>query len=127
MKNLAYTVLVILLVSLFLGCIGKEQPEPAQKTGAKEMDMEKGMDMETGMDKGKVQEINPIDRSTAGLETAITSQITELSEGSVLQLAAKPIIKNINGNSIRMYSYNGQVPGPMIKVFTGIIPTLEMI
>lgn len=123
MKNIAYTLLVILLVSIFLGCIGREQTEPAQQTGGKAMDTEKGMDMETGMDKsmekGKVQEINPIDRNTAGLETATTSRIMELSEGSVFGLAAKPVIKNINGYSIRMYSYNGQIPGPMIKVKQG--------
>ncbi len=113
MKNIAFTVLVILLVSIFLGCIGKEQPEPAQKTGGKEMDMEKGMDMD------KVQKINSLYRGIAGLDKAKTSQIIELSEGSVLQLEAKPVIKNINGNSIRMYSYNGQIPGPMIKVKQG--------
>lgn len=112
--NIAYMVLVILLLSIFLGCIGKEQPESPQKTEGVEkgMGMEKGMDME----RERTQKINPIDRATAGLDAAKQSEIIELSNGAVFQLEAKPVIKNISGNTIRMYSYNGQIPGPLLKV-----------
>ncbi len=108
--NIAYMVLVILLLSIFLGCIGKEQPESPQKTEG----VEKGMGMD--MDWERTQKINPIDRATAGLDAAKQSEIIELSNGAVFQLEAKPVIKNISGNTIRMYSYNGQIPGPLLKV-----------
>ncbi|MFA4935249.1 MAG: multicopper oxidase family protein [Candidatus Methanoperedens sp.] len=112
-KNIQYIALVILLVLVFSGCAGKEQPEPAQKTEGmgKEMDMGKGMDMEPD-----AQEINPIDRATTGLADSEPSRIVEISNGSVFQLEAKPVVKSINGNTIRMLAYNGQIPGPLIKV-----------
>lgn len=115
-KNIAYTVLVILLVSVFLGCVGKEQPEPAQKPEGmgKEMDMGKGMDMEHD-----AQEINSIDRATTGLANSEPSRIVEISNGSVFQLEAKPVVKSINDNTIRMFAYNGQIPGPLLKVKQG--------
>ncbi len=60
-----------------------------------------------------------IDRSTAGLEAAEKPQIAELSNGETFNLEAKPVAKSINGNLIRMYGYNGQIPGPLIKVKQG--------
>lgn len=116
-KNIAYTVLVILFVSFFLGCAGKEQPEPAQKTDGMGKDMD-GM-MEKDIETMHAQKINPIDRTTAGLDMAKMSQIIELPDGALFQLEAKPVVKNIDGNTIRIYSFNGQVPGPLIKVKQG--------
>lgn len=47
------------------------------------------------------------------------NQPVELSNGSIFQLEAKPIAKSINGKMVHMYSYNGQIPGPMLKVKQG--------
>jgi len=62
---------------------------------------------------------NSIDRSIVGLDVAETSKTIELTEGAMFQLEAKPIAKRINGSNIRMYGYNGQIPGPMLKVKQG--------
>lgn len=94
LKNIACAAFVILLVSVFLGCTGKEQPEPAEKTG----EMEKGMDMGKGMDMEQAR--NPIDRTVSGLDKAKAHQIIELSDGSVFLLEAKPVVKNVNGNAM---------------------------
>lgn len=106
----AYAALIIFLVSFFLGCINKESQSPVQQID----DM-----MKKDMDMGHAQKINPIDRTTAGLGITKISQIIELSNGEVFQLEAKPVVKSVDGNNIRMYGYNSQIPGPLIKVRQG--------
>ncbi len=72
----------------------------------------------TSMEQLETQQ-NTIDRSTAGLEAAVQSRIVELSSGETFNLEARPVANTINGNTIRMYGYNGQIPGPLIKVRQG--------
>ena len=101
---------LILFISVFLGCVEKE-PKLSQQRN----DMtEQGMESEHGS-----QKINSIDRNAAGLVNSEPSQIIELPDGGVFQLEAKPVVKNINGNIIRMLAYNGQIPGPLMKVKQG--------
>ncbi len=59
------------------------------------------------------------DRSTNGLSAADESKAAELSDGQTFQIAASPVSKDINGITIRMYAYNKQIPGPLIKVKQG--------
>ena len=61
----------------------------------------------------------PIDRSVSGLNEAEQSQIVELKDRQVFQMEAKPVFKDIDGNKIKMYAYNGQIPGPLIKAKQG--------
>ncbi len=68
---------------------------------------------------GCTSQIQSPDRSTAGLEAAEKTKMVELSNGETFDLDARPVAKNINGNLIRMYGYNGQIPGPLIKVKQG--------
>lgn len=42
-----------------------------------------------------------------------------IPDGATIQLEAKSVLKNINGSNVTMYGYNGQIPGPMIKVEQG--------
>lgn len=42
-----------------------------------------------------------------------------IPDGATIQLEAKPIVQNINGSNVIMYGYNGQIPGPLIKVRQG--------
>ncbi len=72
-----------------------------------------------GMEKMEMQQIQSIDRRVTGLEEAEKSQIVTLSNGETFNLEAKPVAKTIQGNLIRMYSYNSQIPGPLIKVKQG--------
>ena len=60
-----------------------------------------------------------LSRDTGGLENAKSTEIIEADDGQTIELEAKPVVKEINGNKIRMYSYNGQIPGPLIKVKQG--------
>jgi len=60
-----------------------------------------------------------LSRNIEGLDLAKTSDVIELSDGDFFKLEAKPVVKDIDGNLIRMYGYNGQIPGPLIKVKQG--------
>lgn len=43
----------------------------------------------------------------------------QIPNGATIQLEAKSFVKNINGGNVTMYGYNGQTPGPLIKVRQG--------
>ena len=53
------------------------------------------------------------------VKNAEKSSVVELSDKEIFSLEAKPVIKEIDGNKIRMYAYNGQIPGPLLKVKQG--------
>jgi len=54
--------------------------------------------------------------STQGLEVAKASEIIELKNGGTLDLSIDIIQKEIAGQSIKMFGYNGQIPGPLLKI-----------
>ncbi|MEO8479755.1 MAG: multicopper oxidase family protein [Gemmatimonadota bacterium] len=47
---------------------------------------------------------------------AVPSRITPLADGDTLDLTAGLLRRVIRGNSFVMYGFNGQVPGPLIRV-----------
>lgn len=55
-----------------------------------------------------------VDPST--LPEAKPRQVTELKDGDTLDLKAMLVRRTINGKQFVMYGYNGQYPGPLIKV-----------
>ncbi|MEK6983324.1 MAG: multicopper oxidase family protein [Nanoarchaeota archaeon] len=67
----------------------------------------------------EISRAKTIDRSLSGLEEARQFQIVELKDNQVLQMEAKIVVKDIDGNKIRMYAYSGQIPGPLIKAKQG--------
>ena len=54
--------------------------------------------------------------STQGLEVAKASEIIELKNGDTLNLSIDIIQKEISGQTIKMFGYNGQIPGPLLKI-----------
>jgi len=54
--------------------------------------------------------------STQGLEVAKASEIIELKNGDTLNLSIDIIQKEITGQTIKMFGYNGQIPGPLLKI-----------
>ena len=55
-----------------------------------------------------------VDLST--LPEARPRQLVRLGNGGTLDLEAAPVRRTINGRSLVMYGFNGQVPGPLIQV-----------
>ena len=54
--------------------------------------------------------------STQGLEGAKASEIIKLKNGDTLNLSIDIIQKEIAGKTIKMFGYNGQIPGPLLKI-----------
>jgi len=54
--------------------------------------------------------------STQGLEVVRASEVIELKNGDTLDLSIDIIQKEIAGQTIKMFGYNGQIPGPLFKV-----------
>jgi len=67
----------------------------------------------------EIKKETKLSREIAGLGESKSSQAIELKDNEIFQLEGKPVAKEINGLRIRMYGYNGQIPGPLIKVRQG--------
>ncbi len=72
-----------------------------------------------GMMRNNNEKSIPLNRSIENIKDAQETKMVEISNGTVFQLKAKPVVKEINGIKIRMYSYNRQIPGPLLKVKQG--------
>jgi FtsP/CotA-like multicopper oxidase with cupredoxin domain len=57
--------------------------------------------------------------ATAGLAPSTRSQEVELAGGDSFDLHIGPVVKQIDGNDVRMLAYNGSIPGPTLRVKQG--------
>jgi FtsP/CotA-like multicopper oxidase with cupredoxin domain len=55
----------------------------------------------------------------AGLESATRPEVIELDDGGTFELRIAPVAKNLGGDRVRMFSYNGSIPGPTVRVQQG--------
>ena len=55
----------------------------------------------------------------AGLPEASTPEVVELADGDEFELRIAPVAKRIGDATVRMLSYNGSIPGPILKVQEG--------
>ncbi|MEK6858994.1 MAG: multicopper oxidase family protein [Nanoarchaeota archaeon] len=70
--------------------------------------------------RGQYQETSStFDRSIIGLVSAQETANYPASSGQTMQLSADIVKKDMSGRKIRMFGYNGQIPGPLIKVRQG--------
>ena len=60
------------------------------------------------------------------LPEAKQSEVLEVIEGQVISLNPTLVKKTINGKSLPMYGYNGQIPGPMIRAKQGTTITVKV-
>ena len=52
----------------------------------------------------------------SALPMALERAIVELADGDTLRMEAAMVTKTIAGKTLTMYGYNGQIPGPLIRV-----------
>ena len=50
------------------------------------------------------------------LPVALASAVTSLRDGDTLDLTAMLVRREIHGHAVALYAFNGQVPGPLIRV-----------
>lgn len=67
----------------------------------------------------------PFSSDTSGLPNATQTQIVELKNGDSYNLTASIVKNTIAGNEVKMFAYNGMIPGPTIKVPRGAEITLN--
>ena len=98
-----------------------------------------GMGMNHGnMDHGMMRKDNTVDAGEtptllsgkdidlSTLPEAKASQIMEVHDGDSIDLHPEIVKKTINGTSFAFYAYNGQFPGPTIKVTQGSTFTVRV-
>jgi FtsP/CotA-like multicopper oxidase with cupredoxin domain len=56
---------------------------------------------------------------TAGLPEARSPQVVDLADGDEFNLRITPVAKEIDDARVRMLSYNGSIPGPILRVKEG--------
>jgi len=59
-----------------------------------------------------------LDRSLQGL-TVLDSKEQKLTDGETYNMDARKVTKTVGGSEISMYAYNGEIPGPILKVEQG--------
>jgi FtsP/CotA-like multicopper oxidase with cupredoxin domain len=56
---------------------------------------------------------------TSGLSEAHPAEVVELGDGEEFDLRIAPVVKELAGAKVRMLSYNGSIPGPILRVKEG--------
>ena len=65
--------------------------------------------------------------SVEGLPVAAFPEVVELAPGSSYELRICPVAKSIQGEALRMLSYNGSIPGPTLRVRQGSEVVVEVL
>jgi FtsP/CotA-like multicopper oxidase with cupredoxin domain len=84
------------------------------------------MDMSMPMMPGLDNELPPVQPFLAGADAMVSMlpearphEVVELADGDTLDLQAMLVRRTIQGKTFVMYGYNGQYPGPLLKVERG--------
>jgi len=64
--------------------------------------------------------------STEGLPEAVMPQVVRLQGGDTFELRAFPVKKTIAGKEVRLLSYNGSIPGPILVAPQGSEVTINL-
>jgi FtsP/CotA-like multicopper oxidase with cupredoxin domain len=58
---------------------------------------------------------------------ALSQAVVDLKNGDRYLLRAQPVRKTIAGTPVRLYAYNGSVPGPLLRVRQGSTVTIDLV
>jgi len=109
----ALSIVVLLFIILFVLNNSKEEALLAEHCSM--LPGGEGCDkyLDSYKEKGRI-----FTRTTDNLPSKQESALYEPKKG-IMQLVVEPVKMNIRGKEIRMYGYNGQIPGPRIQVNQG--------
>ncbi len=65
-------------------------------------------------------------KDIASLPEAQASEILDVQDGQTINLNPTLVRKTINGTEIAMYGYNGQIPGPLLRMHQGSTFTVNV-
>jgi suppressor of ftsI len=86
--------------------------------------MEPGVQMPPGMMTHRPPAAPFLPADSAGIPEARPRQVMELRDGAHIELTAGPVRRTVNGRTLVMYGYNGQYPGPLLRVAEGTTITV---
>lgn len=67
-----------------------------------------------------------VSRSIDGIPSSTATEVVRLATGSSYRLAARPVTHDPGlGHPIRMFGYNGQIPGPVLRMPQGATVSIE--
>jgi suppressor of ftsI len=58
---------------------------------------------------------------------ALSQPVVDLKNGDHYTLRAQPVTKTIAGVPVRLYAYNGSIPGPLLRVRQGSTVTIDLV
>ena len=58
---------------------------------------------------------------------ALSQAVVDLKNGDRYLLRAQPVSKTIAGTAVRLFAYNGSVPGPLLRVRQGSTVTIDLV
>ncbi len=119
-KRSFYIALVLVLALIFIYILPTRFYQQTMSGGGHDMSSMMG----TGTTAPAFQ--NKFSESTDGLSEALPSSVVTLRDGEAYDLVAKPVWKEIRGKKVRMFGYNGMIPGPTIKVAQGSEVTIRL-
>jgi FtsP/CotA-like multicopper oxidase with cupredoxin domain len=65
-------------------------------------------------------------KDISALPAVASSQVVEINDGDTITLNPELVRQTVNGRSFAMYGYNGQIPGPLLKVKQGSTFTVNV-
>jgi suppressor of ftsI len=86
--------------------------------------MEPGVLMPPGMHALRPDAAPFLPQPRAGIEAARPREVLMLRDGDHIELTAGPVKRTIRGRELVMYGYNGQYPGPLLRVAQGTTITV---
>lgn len=114
------------------GCVADQgeadDPMPGMDHGSMTQEPTSSTTM-PGMDHGSMGDpgtFTALDRSTAGLPEAMPSETIPLANGSAYTLRASPVTRDLGDGPIRMFAYNGMLPGPTLLMDQGARVTIRL-
>jgi FtsP/CotA-like multicopper oxidase with cupredoxin domain len=69
---------------------------------------------------------DPFDRNASGLPAATRTEVVELESGATFDLRATMVQKSIGNATVKMFAYNGSIPGPTLKINQGAELTVRV-
>lgn len=98
------------------GCVADQAPADGPMPG-----MDHG-----GMRAEGTTTFTALDRSTTGLPAAAPSQAIRIENGSSYTIRADPVTRDFGDGPIRMFAYNGMLPGPTLLLDQGARVTVRL-
>lgn len=93
--------------------------DDAMREHCKMMPEMRGCEKYQNNDQPSVNSSSPVERSVKGLAEAVDQSVVSVKNNDTYSLSASFVKNTINGKTIRMLSYNGQIPGPILRVKQG--------